>query len=140
MKYLFVGVVVLALLCLTLAGQVPSKATVEVSYAVAPIYPPLALSASVIGEVRVRVAIDGNGTVAGAEAVDGKEPLKHASLEAARRWKFKPQRQPTEAMLTFSFQIVPNETVAEDTTATFMPPYRVEIRRKLPEATVNYGR
>jgi TonB family protein len=138
MKHLLVVLVALGILSLAVKGQAPGT-SVGVSSAVAPVYPPLALSAGVTGEVRVRVAINGDGSVARADAVDGKEPLKQATLEAARRWKFEPQRQSTEAMLTFSFQIVPNGTAAEDTTAIFMPPYRIEVRRKLPEATVNYG-
>jgi TonB family protein len=139
MKHFFVALVALRMLSLTAEGQLPSKTSVGVSAAVAPIYPPLALTAGVAGEVRVRVAIKKDGTVDSADVIDGKEPLRPATLLAARKWKFVPQQHPIEATLTFSFQIVPDLTAEEDATPVFMPPYRVEVRRKLPKATVNYG-
>ena len=137
---LLLAAVAHVILSVALMGQVKSETPIEVSLAVAPIYPPLALSANVTGDVEVRVTVNEAGAAVSAETINGREPLKHSALEAARRWKFQPQQHNAEAVLTFSFVIVPDRTLAEDATPIFSPPYRVEVRRKLPEPTVNYHR
>jgi TonB family protein len=138
-KPTFSSLVVLAFLTLSLTAQEAPGGTVQVTSAVAPVYPPLALTAGVMGEVQVKAIIEREGSVAGVEVISGREPLKQASLEAARRWKFNPRTSQTEVVLTFSFKIVPHGTAPEDTTATFIPPHRIEVKRTLPDGTVNYG-
>ena len=55
-----------------------------------PAYPALARQAHVSGEVVVRVVIDVDGTVIGAEAVSGHPLLMAASVKAAREARFAP--------------------------------------------------
>jgi hypothetical protein len=66
--------------------------------------------------------------------------LYAASLAAAQKWHFQAADQQSKALLTFSFRLLPQDALAEDVTVMFMPPYRVEIRKKMPSPTINYGR
>ena len=57
---------------------------------VQPSYPPEAKKARVSGTVKIQVLVSEEGRVIKATFVEGPEPLREASLDAARRWEFKP--------------------------------------------------
>jgi TonB family protein len=57
-----------------------------------PAYPEAAHAARVEGEVAVRVVIDEEGNVVGAEAISGPELLRGSAVEAARSARFTPTR------------------------------------------------
>ena len=57
---------------------------------VTPIYSSIALKAGASGRVTVQVAIDEEGNVTSARAIDGHQFLRQSSEDAARRSKFKP--------------------------------------------------
>ena len=57
---------------------------------VVPVYPQTALHAGIEGKVKVEVAIDEEGNVTAAKAVEGHSFLRSAAEDAARRTKFKP--------------------------------------------------
>jgi TonB family protein len=122
---------------LGLAQNSPSP-SVAVRTAVAPVYPPVALTANTSGDVLVAVTIDKTGNVKSADFVSGNPLLHKAAVEAAKRWKFEKPSEEAHAQLTFSFRMEPKSTSAEDITPVFMPPYHLEVRGKLPEPTVNY--
>lgn len=111
---------------------------VSVLLAIAPVYPPIAITTNTSGDVEVAVAIDRAGKVTRAELVRGHPLLRRSAIEAARHWEFAATDGGTEVHLMFSFRIVPKETPVEETTAVFAPPYRVQVSGKLPEPTVNY--
>ena len=76
----------------------------------APRYPESARSERVSGEVQVRIIIDENGNVAGAEAFSGPELLRGAAVDAARQAKFGPTRLQGEpvkvaGVLAYNFAI-----------------------------------
>ncbi len=54
----------------------------------APLYPQIAQSARVMGEVEVAIDVRPDGTVAAVEAIAGPSLLRQASEEAARRARF----------------------------------------------------
>lgn len=120
-------------------GKSAAPHEVGVALGIAPVYPPIAVTTNTSGDVEVDVAVDEAGNVTKAELVAGHPLLRRAAIEAARRWKFKATDKGTEVRLTFSFRIVPKETPEEEMTAAFAPPYRVQVKSKLPEPTVNYG-
>jgi TonB family protein len=101
--------------------------------AVAPIYPPIALSMNAKGEVVIEVSIDAAGKVVSATVVSGNEYLREASKQAAMKWQFgtvKESSKPPTARLTFVYRhgdaTQPLRTRPEITTV-FKPPYRVEL-------------
>lgn len=112
--------------------------SVSVLLAVAPVYPPIALTAHVTGDVKVTVVIDKTGNVTNAEFVTGSQLFHKAAVDAAKRWKFERRDEGARLQLTFSFRAVSKDTLAEDTTPVFMPPYHLEVRGRLPDSTVNY--
>lgn len=101
--------------------------------AVAPIYPPIALSMNAKGEVVIEVSINAAGKVVSATVVSGNEYLREASKQAAMKWQFgavKESSKPRTARLTFVYRhgdaTQPLRTQPEITTV-FKPPYRVEL-------------
>lgn len=124
------------LLCAALADSALRAAVLS---AVAPIYPPLALTANVSGEVDVMVTVDNAGKVTDAKFLAGNQLLHKAAIEAAKRWKFQGVNRETKVQLTFVFRMMPKQTPPEDMTPVFMPPYKLEVKGKLPNPTVNYG-
>lgn len=119
-------------------AQSGSSLSVATLSAVAPVYPPIALTANTSGDVRIAVTINKTGSVTNADFITGSPLLHRAAVEAAKRWKFEKLNEGAKVQLTFSFRMVPKDTSAEDMTAVFMPPYHLEIKGKLPEPTVNY--
>ncbi len=141
MKQYLISVPVVCMLALVLTlDQGNSSEAIAVRSAVAPIYTPLAATANTSGDVEVQVTVDKGGNVSKADFVSGHPLLRKAAVEAAKRWRFEGANEERRVHLTFSFRMVPRGTSAEDMTAVFMPPYRIEVRGKLPEPTVNYGR
>ncbi len=120
------------------AQQPTAEPTVAVQAAIAPVYTPIAVLANVSGDVSVEVSIASDGSVRSTSALNGNKLLIHASLEAAKRWHFEPGGAERKAVLKFSFRIMPKGTPEEDLGATFMPPFSIEVRRTIPEQTVNY--
>lgn len=117
----------------------PSQ-SVGLKRAVAPVYPPIAITANVSGDVKVVVTLDKAGSVTKVRIVSGNPLLRRAAMEAAKRWRFKPGADRRHVHLFFLFQMVPRGTPAKEITPVFTPPYRVEVRAMLPRSTVNYGR
>ena len=77
---------------------------------VEPVYPQNAKDAKIEGPVQVEIAVNENGDVVKARAVNGNELLREAAVEAAKQWKFKPtelQGKPVEVngLLTFHFTL-----------------------------------
>jgi TonB family protein len=126
-------------LLLAIAANAQSNDSPVVKLAVAPSYPALALALPKGTDVSVDITVDKNGDVITANAVEGSPLLFQAALSAARKWKFASEATSTIARLTFSFKVLPKDAPDEEATAIFMPPYHLEVRRKLPEPTVNYG-
>lgn len=100
--------------------------------AVAPTYPPIALSLNANGEVLVEVSIDAEGKVV-STIVSGNEYLREASKQAAMKWRFGTVKEGSKtrtARLTFVYghgdATQPLRTQPEITTV-FKPPYRVEL-------------
>jgi TonB family protein len=120
------------------AAQSDSSRRVAVLSAIAPVYPPIALTANTSGDVQVAVTIDKVGSVTNADFISGSPLLHKAAVEAAKRWRFEKLNEEAKVQLTFSFRMVPKDTSAEDMTTVFMPPYHLEVRGKLPQPTVNY--
>jgi TonB family protein len=77
---------------------------------VAPNYPLVAKKAGITGTVKVLVEIDEKGDVIDAVVVGGHPLLREVSLEAARKWKFRPtlvNDKPikVQGILTFNFSL-----------------------------------
>jgi protein TonB len=60
------------------------------TYAVDPVYPPVALEARITGTVIVDAVIDERGNVVQARVVNGHPLLIEAALRADRQWKYEP--------------------------------------------------
>jgi TonB family protein len=74
---------------------------------VAPEFPPIALSARVLGDVKVRLSVDGSsGTVTEASIVEGKPLLDDAALRAVKQWRFVAETTPSTPFdITFRFDV-----------------------------------
>jgi protein TonB len=59
-------------------------------YRVQPIYPPLARSARIQGQVFLRAIISRTGTIENLQAVSGHPMLIPAALGAVRQWRYRP--------------------------------------------------
>ena len=120
-------------------GQRASHESPAPTLVVAPLYPPAAFALPHGGDVRIEVTVEPDGTVTSAKPIAGSLLIYDASLKAAKRWHFRPSREARKVMVTFSFRpLAPNASI-EDATAFFMPPYHVEVRKKMPPSTVNVG-
>jgi TonB family protein len=69
----------------------------------APVYPPLANQARIMGDVNVRISIHRDGSVVSAEVVSGHPMLQPAALESARKSKFYCWPDCTDDVTTFVF-------------------------------------
>ncbi len=70
---------------------------------VQPAYPPMAQKYRIEGTVTVQVSVSTDGKVAKAEFVRGHNIFRSVSLDAAKRWEFKP---PSETRLEGEVQFV----------------------------------
>ena len=57
---------------------------------VPPVYPPMARSQHVAGDVRIDASIDANGRVSSMKVISGPALLHQAAMEALRQWKYQP--------------------------------------------------
>jgi TonB family protein len=105
--------------------------------AVAPLYPMVAVYSSTTGDVAVRLTIDETGAVTSARVIQGHKLLAASAEEAARKWRFATGSGGTEITVAFLFRILPKGTPEAELVARFRPPYQVEIRRAIPEASTN---
>lgn len=70
-----------------------------------PIYPPLARRKRVMGEVKVGLEINSDGTVTNAIFLEGNSLFKPVSLEAARQWVFPKSPSGINGFISFNFEI-----------------------------------
>ena len=102
----------------------------EVIVAVAPAYPPVAVSASLSEDVIVDAQIDREGLVLSARMVEGSKLFKMYSGQAAKRWRFAAVSNVSglrQVRITFAFKIVPKKTPMNARTPIFRFPSRVEV-------------
>jgi TonB family protein len=76
-----------------------------------PVYPPIAIASQVQGDVPVNVIVGKQGEVQNARMLSGPPMLAPASIDAAKKWTFKPfvvgsNPVPYQVKLVFRFQIV----------------------------------
>ena len=72
-----------------------------------PIYPTLAKTQRVSGDVQIDALIDTSGNVAAVQVISGPAMLHHAALDAVKQWKYSPallNGQPTSMHLTVTVQ------------------------------------
>ena len=87
-----------------LPTQQPAEVVPQATVQTNPTYPPIARTAHIQGDVRVKVTTDGT-SVLSAEADSGPPLLRKASEDAARTWKFVPH--PAGSFhLTFHYMIM----------------------------------
>jgi TonB family protein len=77
-----------------------------VSFEAAAIYPPIAESARVQGDVVVGVALNDDGSVKNAVALSGSKLLVSAAIDNAKKWKLAPNVQ-RRAVIVFEFRLPP---------------------------------
>lgn len=76
-----------------------------------PVYPPLAKTAKVEGDVVVEIEVDAHGNVNNARVVSGHPLLQNAAINAIRQWKFEPiidkngQPSVVNGKITFNFAL-----------------------------------
>lgn len=108
----------------------------EVTMAVVPTYPLLALHAHNVGEVVLDLKINSDGEVITVEPVSGAPLLIGGSKSVARLWRFTPSADKASlrrARLIFAYRLVPRNTPANRIQPIFKPPYRMEIVRAMPD-------
>lgn len=69
-----------------------------------PVYPPIAKQIGAGGEVRVQVAVDGNGNVVSARAVSGHPLLRSAAENAARQSRMKSEAANSTGQIIYNFR------------------------------------
>jgi len=72
---------------------------------VVPVYPPIARSARVQGEVALEVTIDTDGSVRDARVVRSISLLDQAAIVAVRQWRFVPADLPRVVPVTVAFRL-----------------------------------
>jgi len=90
-----------------LPAEVLERDTLPLVAFVAPKYPPIALSARISGDLRLRLSVDTQtGAVTQVERLSGERLLEDAVVQAVRSWKFDPARVSAEPIeVTVRFQI-----------------------------------
>ena len=129
--------ILISLSCSAALGQQTPTSTPAVALAVAPIFPATAFGLPNGGDAAVEITINAEGEVTSATPVQGSVLLYDASLKAARRWRFQPLDGTHKILLTFFFYPLPTNASPEDAATIFIPPYRVEIRARVPPSTVS---
>jgi protein TonB len=77
---------------------------------VAAIYPPLARSQRLQGDVTIDALVDANGNVGSMRVLNGNALLQNAATDALRRWKYQPatlngQPIPVHINVTITFRL-----------------------------------
>ena len=116
------------------SGTTANRAVVS---AVAPIYPPLALSMKVGGEVTVSIRVDESGHVVQASAVSGNVLLEEASVSAAKEWRFASSSAPSTEELVFAYEWFEEGRPFQARTI-FTKPNRITIRAEWVAPPVSY--
>ena len=98
-----------------------------------PIYPPIARTAHVTGEVGVKITTDGE-SVREAEAETGPPLLRKASEDNAKTWKFAPHT-PNTFHVTFRYRISSGGVEVE----FLKSPGVVELEAPAPETSIYYA-
>ena len=90
-----------------LPAEVLERDTLPLVAFVAPKYPPIALSARISGDVRLRLSVNTEtGAVTQIDRLSDKPGLGDAAVQAVRTWKFDPARvSPEPIEVTMRFQI-----------------------------------
>lgn len=104
--------------------------------AVAPQYPLLAVYAEISGTVTIRATVSKAGIVKSAKLAEGHQGhtlLRSPARDAARKWRFEPGNEKRKADLVFVFRIMPKDTPIGEVTTRFHHPWRIEVRRVVPE-------
>jgi len=89
------------------AAQEPPETLPKVVQHAEPIYPPIARTAHIQGEVRVRITTDGE-SVTDAQAETGPPLLHRAAEDNARTWKFA-AHTPGTFHVTFRYKLMPGD-------------------------------
>jgi len=102
-------------------------------------YPPLARTAHVVGEVKMAFVIDPSGSVISVEILSGNSMLRKEAEKNVRTWKFQKSVEPSQGQrkdrTTFVYKLNANEP---ETLAVRMRSYRyVEVEASLVPQ-VNY--
>ncbi len=126
-------------LALTLAMRGLGASQTDVTAAVAPIYPPLAVSSRISGTVTVRSTLSESGEVSRTEVVQGHPLLSHAAEEAAKQWKFERSSISGRTYdLKFTFVLL-SEDAPESSRTIFLPPNQIEVDQRPAKPPVNYS-
>jgi TonB family protein len=89
-----------------LPPEVLNRESLRLSNYVTPVYPPIALSARITGDVRLELHIDrGTGDVTEAVVLAGRQLLDQAALAAARQWRFDAGMRPETLQVTIRFDL-----------------------------------
>jgi TonB family protein len=90
-----------------LPGELVDEASWQFVHYVPPVFPPIALSARVFGDVRLRLQVDrATGSVTQAAVIAGNALLNDAALTAARQWQFVPGTNPADPFdVSLRFQL-----------------------------------
>lgn len=134
-RALLTGIAFFSIL-LSVAGQDDGQATKnpDIRSAFAPVYPEGARAAGAQGSVTVKLTISGDGTVQSAKYVTGNKLFSVAVEKAGEKWVFVestdgPSR---EAVITFTFVLLPAGSPPEDEGTLFSKPGVVEIKKRAP--------
>src|SRR5580698_3563807 len=92
-----------------LGAQQPTDTIPEVLVRTNPKYPPIAKTAHIEGDVRVKVTTDGSSVV-NAEAESGPPLLQKNTLESVRTWKFA-NHTPSTFHLEFQFRLMTDDQI-----------------------------
>lgn len=89
---------------LPIGGEVTPAQLIK---SVPPIYPSLAKTQRIAGNVQIDALVDTSGNVADVKVISGPPLLHHAALDAVKQWKYKPATldgQPTSMHLTVTVE------------------------------------
>jgi len=80
-------------------SEIVDRASLNLVEYVEPVMQPIAISARMFGDVRVRLRADAaSGAVTNAEALSGSPLLVPSALEAIRKWRFAPGAAPADTL------------------------------------------
>jgi TonB family protein len=115
----FKDLTMLPIACLLLSSQ----AVVVPTSVPQPIYPPIAQSARVTGEVVVTVVVHPDGSVASAAVESGQPLLREVALTAARQAQYQCRgcTEPTPYSIVFTFRLYLRNEPKPATALTFAP-------------------
>ncbi|HMB81013.1 MAG TPA: energy transducer TonB [Vicinamibacterales bacterium] len=93
--------------------ELVERDSLHLSTYVAPVMPPIALSARVFGDVRLRITVNpGTGAVTDVQPLTGSPLHVGAAIDAARQWRFAPAdapRDPIDVTLRFQLRCAPEQ-------------------------------